>query len=67
MSLIARKSEVRQALYSKRPIFVLLYKGSYLATNELNPSLPSVFVELLQEFDDVFPEELPSGYHQSEA
>ena len=61
MSLIARTSEVRQALYSNRPIFVLLCKGAYLATNELNPSLSSVFVDLLQEFEDVFPEEMPSG------
>ena len=61
VSLVARTSEVRHALYSKRPIFVLLYKGAYLITNELNPSLPSVFVELLQEFEDMFPEEMPSG------
>ena len=61
MSLIARTSEVRQALYSNRPIFVLLYKGAYLVTNELNPSLSSVFIDLLQEFEDVFLEEMPSG------
>ena len=36
VSLIARTSEVRHALYSNRPIFVLLYKGAYLTTNELN-------------------------------
>lgn len=47
VSLIAKTSEVRHALYSNRPIFVLLYKGAYLTTNELNPSLPSVFVDLL--------------------
>ena len=47
MSLIAKTSEVRQALYYNRPIFVLLYKGAYLATNELNTSLSSVFVDLL--------------------
>ena len=32
-----------------------------MATNELNPSLSSVFVDLLREFEDVFPEEMPSG------
>ena len=61
VSLIARTSEVRQALYSNRPIFVLLYKGAYFTTNELNPSLSSVFVDLLQEFEDMFPEEMPNG------
>ena len=47
VSLIARTSKVRHALYSNQPIFVLLYKGAYLETNELNPSLPSVLVDLL--------------------
>ena len=61
VSLIARTSEVRHALYSNQPIFLLLYKGAYLTTNELNLSLPSVFVDLLQEFEDVFPDEMPSG------
>ena len=60
-SLVARTSKVRQALYANRPIIVLMCKGAYLATNELNPSLPSVFVSLLQEFEDLFPEEIPSG------
>ena len=30
-------------------------------TNNLNPSMPSIFMKLLQEFDDVFPEDLPDG------
>ena len=47
-------------MYSNRPIFVLLYKGAYLETNELNQSLSSVFVDLLKEFEDVFPENMPS-------
>ena len=61
MSLIARASEVRQAWYSNQPIFVLLYKGAYFTTNEHNPSLSRVFVDLLQEFEDMFPEEMPNG------
>ncbi|XP_039166769.1 ankyrin repeat-containing protein NPR4-like [Eucalyptus grandis] len=31
------------------------------STNDLNPSLPSPVVSLLQEFEDVFPDELPGG------
>ena len=42
-------------------LFVVTYKDVYLNTNELDLSLPSVFANLLQEFDDVFPEEMPSG------
>ena len=59
--MITRSSEVKHALSASRLIFVLLYKGAYLATNEINPSLLSMFSNLLQEFEDVFPEEMPSG------
>ncbi|XP_048228312.1 uncharacterized protein LOC125369576 [Ricinus communis] len=38
-----------------------MYKETLFNTNNLNSSLPSVFVSVLQEYDDVFPEELPSG------
>ena len=64
MSLIARTSEVRSALISNRPIFVLMCKGAYLTANKLNSSLPSVFNDLLQEFEDMFPKEMPSGLRQ---
>ena len=32
-----------------------------LNTNELNLVIPSSVVSLLQEFEDVFPEEMPHG------
>ena len=46
---------------ASRLIFVLLYNGACLATNDINPCLPCVFSDLLQEFEDIFPEEMPSG------
>ena len=30
-------------------------------TNELDESLPSVVVSLLQEYEDMFPNDIPSG------
>ena len=60
-SLLAREGEIRKALYCERPIFVLMCKGACLITNDTNSSLPSIFVALLQDFNDVFPEEIPSG------
>ena len=36
-------------------------KGSCYFTNMLNPSLPSDFVVLLQDFEDLFSEEMPSS------
>ena len=60
-SLLAREGEVRKAMYAQKPILVLMCKGAYLNINETNPSLPSTFVALLQDFTDVFPEEIPDG------
>ena len=57
----AKTSEVKRALISKRPMIVLMYKEALLITNQLDSSLPSVVVSLLQEFEDVFPEEVPHG------
>lgn len=59
--MIARNIEVRKALFSTKPIFVLLCKGPRFLIDDSKTSLPSVFLSLLQEFKDIFPEELPSG------
>ena len=44
-----------------QPMILLVFKESYLNIDETNQSLPSMVVSLLQEFDDVFPEEVLSG------
>ena len=44
-----------------QPMILLVFKESYLNTNETNQSLPRMAVSQLQEFDDVFLEEVPSG------
>jgi hypothetical protein len=41
--------------------FVLLYKYNFLFTNDLPSTLPSVVFEVLQEYKDVFLEEIPLG------
>ena len=46
--------------YTNQPIFVLLYKEVCFNTNKLDESLPSVVVSLLQEYEDVFPNDVPS-------
>ncbi|KAL3503939.1 hypothetical protein ACH5RR_033780 [Cinchona calisaya] len=40
---------------------LLVYKDVYFSTTDLDDSLPSMFKALLQEFSDVFPEDIPSG------
>uniref|UniRef100_A0A2N9HHN4 Reverse transcriptase n=1 Tax=Fagus sylvatica TaxID=28930 RepID=A0A2N9HHN4_FAGSY len=56
----ARVSEVKRAFFADRPMILLVYKESYLNLDETNKSLPSLAVSLLQEFEDVFPEEMPN-------
>ena len=57
----ARASEVKKALFLNKPTIVLFYKEALFNTNQLDTSLPSSIVSLLQEFEDVFPEEIPNG------
>ncbi|XP_062173559.1 uncharacterized protein LOC133879023 [Alnus glutinosa] len=61
ISFYAKESEVKRAFLADQPMIFLVYKESYLNLDETNQSLPSLALSLLQEFDDVFPEEMPSG------
>ena len=60
-NFIARMSDIKHAFHHTQPMILFLYKEALLTTNELDPSLPSSVVTLLQDFEDVFPEETPSG------
>ena len=60
-SFYAKSSDVKSAFYTNQPIFVLLYKEACFNTNELDESLPNVVVSLLQEYEDMFPNDVPSG------
>ena len=57
----AKASEVKRALFLNKPLIVLLYKEALFNTDQLDTSLPSSIVSLLQEFEDVFPKEIPKG------
>ena len=54
----SKASEVKRALFLNKSMIVLLYKEALFNTNQLDTSLPSSIVSLLQEFEDVFPEEI---------
>lgn len=58
VSAFAKKKEVESAWMAREQLLVLMYKDVYF-TNNLNSSLPCEIVSLLQEFVDVFPEEIP--------
>ena len=56
------QKKVRLGGFHGRSAMILsVFKESYLNTDETNQSLPNMVVSLLQEFDDVFTEEVPSG------
>ena len=59
--LFVSRSDLRDVTNTTAPFFVLLYKEVLLSTNDLPCSLPSVVLDLLQDFEDVFPDELPAG------
>jgi hypothetical protein len=56
-----KESEKKKERVTNQPIFVLLYKEACFNTNELDESLPSTVVSLLQEYEDVFPNDVLSG------
>ncbi|XP_058006768.1 uncharacterized protein LOC131182136 [Hevea brasiliensis] len=61
MSLYVKEREVREALHSGRPLCVLMYKEVNLCVTDLDSHLPSDALSLIQEYEDVFPNELPPG------
>ena len=58
---MARKRDMRELREPNVQFFVLVYKDTFLVTNDLSSTLPSVVFNLLQEYDDVFPDEIPPG------
>lgn len=61
VNFYAKEREVKSALKADRPMILFVYKEAYLSISDLDSSLPSVAISLLQEFEDVFPEEMPNG------
>ena len=57
----AKASDVNRALFLNKPMIVLLYKEALFNIDQPDTSLPSSIVFLLQEFEDVFPKEIPKG------
>ena len=58
-SFYTKDSELKSVFYSKKPMFVLLYKETLLETNNHDSSLPRIVSSLLQEFKYVIPEDDP--------
>jgi hypothetical protein len=59
--MMARKGDLNELSEPNALFFVLLCKDNFLSTNDLPSPLPSVVFDVLQEYEDVFPEEVPPG------
>ena len=61
LNLYAKQNDLTHVYFSDMPMILLLYNEAYFNTNELDSSVTSVSVSLLQEFENVFPNKIPSG------
>ncbi|XP_010456773.1 PREDICTED: uncharacterized protein LOC104738271 [Camelina sativa] len=59
--LFVIKGEVKRALFSQQPLIMFVYKETLMSFADLAPVLPSEITFLLQDFEDVFPEDNPKG------
>ena len=57
--MMAGKRDMQALREPNTPFFVLLYKETFLAANDLPSTLPSVVLDLLQEYGDVLHKEVP--------
>ena len=52
--------DVREAISLNQPLLVLLCKEVFIISNEITNGLPSVVVDLLQVYKDLFEDEIPN-------
>lgn len=60
-SLYVREREVRRMICERKSLILLRYKEAYLNLTNRIPFFPSFIVYLLQEYDDIFLEEILDG------
>jgi len=61
LNFYAKGAQIRDAFFTNKPMILLVCKEAYFNSNDLDSAIPSVAVSLLQEFADVFHEDIPSG------
>ena len=57
----AKRAQIIYAFFLNKPMILLVYKEAYFNSNDLDFVIPSMAVSLLQEFDDLFFEDILSG------
>jgi len=56
-----KKKEVRRAFETNRPMILFVYKEANFSHTDFVVSVPLEVQSVLQEFEDIFPEEIPTG------
>nr|XP_027075856.1 uncharacterized protein LOC113699695 [Coffea arabica]XP_027075857.1 uncharacterized protein LOC113699696 [Coffea arabica] len=64
-NLLAKNKEVHKLLLSKQVVYILYCKEVILLSHEVLNDLPSEISSLLQEFENVFPDEIPSALDEN--
>jgi hypothetical protein len=59
--MMARKGDLKNMRETNATFFVLVCKENLLSTNDLPSTLPTAVFNVLQEYKDVFPDEVPLG------
>jgi hypothetical protein len=59
--LLSTKSKVNELLASNSVSYALICKDALIALHDLQRSLPPIVADILQEYADVFPSEVPAG------
>ena len=59
--MIIKAKDVRKVMNFDQPVLLMICKHVLLNVDELDKALPSSVVALLQEFEDMFPDEIPDG------
>ena len=60
-SYYATKQDVDRALHAQANFVLIIFQEALFTTDELPSNLPPQVSAILQEFEDVFPEDLPQG------
>ena len=58
-SFYAKGHDLSQAIRAKRPMILFIYKETYLNISELSATLPKDILSFIQDFADIFPEDMP--------
>jgi len=60
VSFYAKMNEINNVYFSDMPMILIVYKKEF-NTNKLNYCIPSIYVSLLYDYEDIFPNKTLSG------